>query len=172
MTLIYKFIRGHFTPFDDRHSVSKIWARLNQGEKRYATDKDFTYNSDMTLSLDLETWFKVTAHPLLYPKTLYRWSLSQVGPPGEKICPRQAISEWQTDRKTDGLITIGRPQSKALIIFDRSNFWFLSFDFQTYTETLNITMRYNSGCNNHLKLGWREFKNWSLILLIIYILIR
>lgn len=31
-------------------------------EKRYAPDMDFSYNSDMTFTFDLETWIKVTAH--------------------------------------------------------------------------------------------------------------
>lgn len=56
-----EFSRG---PFGCRHYVSKVWARLNKGERRYALDKDFVYNSAMTLTVDLKTWFKVTAHPL------------------------------------------------------------------------------------------------------------
>lgn len=102
MTLIYKFIRGHFTPFDDRHSVSKIWARLNQGEKRYATDKDFTYNSDMTLSLDLETWFKVTAHPL--PKDTLQVKFKPGWASGREDMPQTSdlgMTDGQKDGRTD-----------------------------------------------------------------------
>lgn len=37
---------------------------MDEGEKRYALDKNFSYNSAMTLTLDLETWLKVTVYPL------------------------------------------------------------------------------------------------------------
>lgn len=47
------FVQGHCTPFNHRHSVSEVWARLDQGEIRYAPDTDFTYNPAMTLTLDL-----------------------------------------------------------------------------------------------------------------------
>lgn len=40
-------------------------SRLEQGERIYDLDKDFSHNSAMSLSLDLETWYKVTAYPLL-----------------------------------------------------------------------------------------------------------
>lgn len=45
--------------------MSEVIARLDQREKRYASDMNFSYNSAMTFTFDLETWFKVTAHPLL-----------------------------------------------------------------------------------------------------------
>lgn len=32
-------IKGHYTPFTQRHSVGKVWAILGQGERRYAPDK-------------------------------------------------------------------------------------------------------------------------------------
>lgn len=57
-------IQGHCTSFTKRHSVSEVWARLDQMVRRYALDKEFSYNSAMTLTLDLETRFKITVHPL------------------------------------------------------------------------------------------------------------
>lgn len=50
---------------DHKHSMSEVWARLNQSEKNYAPDKDFIYNTVITLSFNWETWFKITALPLL-----------------------------------------------------------------------------------------------------------
>lgn len=41
--------------------------------------------------------------------------MSQIGPRGKKICPGQVLSDGQKDKQTDGLITIGCPQSGALI---------------------------------------------------------
>lgn len=38
--------------------VSEVWAKLDQGERRYFPDKDFIYHSIMALTLDLETRFK------------------------------------------------------------------------------------------------------------------
>lgn len=49
------FIQCHCTFVDHRHSVSKVWARLDQGDIRYAQYKDFIDNSAMTLTLDTQT---------------------------------------------------------------------------------------------------------------------
>lgn len=69
------FIQGQCTPFDHRHYVSEVWARSDQGERRYGPDKDFSYKSVMTFSFDVETLFKITAHPLptstLWVKNMY-----------------------------------------------------------------------------------------------------
>lgn len=37
---------------------------MDQRERIYDPDKDFSDNSAMKLTFKLETWFKVTAHPL------------------------------------------------------------------------------------------------------------
>lgn len=68
----------------------------------------FSDNSAMTLTLDLEPWFKVTAHP----KALWKWSMSQMGPRGEKLCRGQMISVRQTDKP----ITIEPMQSGVIVI--------------------------------------------------------
>lgn len=46
--------------------------------------------------------------------------MSQIGPKEQKICSGQAFSDGQMDGPTASLITIGRPQSGALI--DNDNF--------------------------------------------------
>lgn len=69
--------------------------RLDNGERRYASDKDFIYNSAMTLTVDLDTWFEVTAH--LYPKALCLGSLNQIWPREKKIFSGQANSNRETD---------------------------------------------------------------------------
>lgn len=48
-------MQGQCTPFDRRHSVSEVLARLDKREKRYAPDMDFLYTSAMTFTYDLET---------------------------------------------------------------------------------------------------------------------
>lgn len=55
----------------------------SKGEKTFP-DKDFSYDSAMTLTLDLETWFQVTAQPL--QKVILWVKYGQIGPMGEKIC--------------------------------------------------------------------------------------
>lgn len=50
---------------DHKHSMSEVWARLNQREKSYAPDKIVIYNTVITLSFNWQTWFKITALPLL-----------------------------------------------------------------------------------------------------------
>lgn len=67
------------------HSVGEVQARLDQKGRIYDLKKDF---------LSLETWFKVTAHPL--PKVTY--SLSHIGPRREKLCSRQVISDENTNQ--------------------------------------------------------------------------
>lgn len=39
--------------------MGEEWARLDHGERIYDPDKDFSHNSAITLTFDLETWFKV-----------------------------------------------------------------------------------------------------------------
>lgn len=41
-------IQCHCKPFDHRHPVCEVWARLDQGEIIYDPDKDFSDNSAMT----------------------------------------------------------------------------------------------------------------------------
>lgn len=58
--------------------------------------------SDITLTLDLETQFKVIAHPLLRGTLLVKYDPAWAK--GEKICSIQVFS----DRRTGRLITIGQ----------------------------------------------------------------
>lgn len=48
------FIKCHCTFFDHKHYVSKVSARLDRGEIRYAQDKDFIDNSALNLTLDTQ----------------------------------------------------------------------------------------------------------------------
>lgn len=61
----------------------------------------------MTITLDLETWFKVTAH--LCPKDLF----PKVNEPDLATGRDEDKRSWteKRDGKTDRLITKGRPQS-------------------------------------------------------------
>lgn len=60
----------------------------------------FSHNSAMTLTLNLETWFKVTAHPL--PKGALDM-LMKYEPDWANgtICPKKVISGRQMDGRTD-----------------------------------------------------------------------
>lgn len=82
------------------HSVGELWARLDQGERICDPDNDSSDNSAITLTLDLEFWFKVTTHPSpndsLYLKYKPDWAK------GKTKCPGQVISDGQTDRRTAG----------------------------------------------------------------------
>lgn len=51
-------------PFYQKHPVGKVCARLVQGKRMYDLDKDFLFNFAITLNLDVETWFKITAKSL------------------------------------------------------------------------------------------------------------
>lgn len=59
--------------------MGEVWTRLDQSERRYAPEKDFSFNTVLTFTLDLEIWFKVTAQPLLkssvYLKYEPKWAL-------------------------------------------------------------------------------------------------
>lgn len=62
LTLHLQTFKGNCSSFDCMHSVSlDLWIK---GEK-WALDKDFSSNSAKTFIFDHETWFKVTAHPIL-----------------------------------------------------------------------------------------------------------
>lgn len=70
-------VQGHCTPLTRRHYAHDI-SHIGSMEKIYP-DKDSTHSmrSDMALTLDLETWFKVTE--VLYSKAHWtNWSLSGV----------------------------------------------------------------------------------------------
>lgn len=72
---ISNLVQGHCTPLTRRHYAHTI-SHIGSKEKIYP-DKDFTHSmrSDMALTLDLETWFKVTE--VLYSKAHWtNWSLS------------------------------------------------------------------------------------------------
>lgn len=79
--------------------MGELWARLDQGEGIYDPYRDFSLNSAMTLTLDQETCFKITAHPL--PK---RHSLSKVRAwldQGDKWSRPERRTDGQTDGQTD-----------------------------------------------------------------------
>lgn len=71
-------IQGHCTPFDRRHSVNEVITRLNQREKRHAPDMDFSFNSAITFTFDLETWYKVTANSLLKSSDYVKYKPNRV----------------------------------------------------------------------------------------------
>lgn len=104
------FKHHSMSPFDYRHSVSEVLARLDQGERRNAPDMDFSYNSALTLSFHLETWFNDNAHPLT--KALWGWNMSQIGPSGEKM-----LQTW--DRQTDGRMDWWKDRWKDVRWMDR-----------------------------------------------------
>lgn len=88
------------------HSVREVRTRLYQKGRIYDLTKEF---------LTLETWFKVTAHPL--PKVTY--SLRQIGPRRVELCSRQVISYEQTNQYR-------APSSKAEITKIKSQNLFLN----------------------------------------------
>lgn len=47
-------IQSHCIPFDQRHQVTEVKARLEQRERKCVPDKDFSYSSAMTFKSDLE----------------------------------------------------------------------------------------------------------------------
>lgn len=59
----------------------------------------FLYNSAMTLTIDLETWFKVTSYVLLKGTVWVKYEPYWAR--GEKICSGQEISNGQADGRTD-----------------------------------------------------------------------
>lgn len=67
--LPWHMIYGHYLmsllPLDQRHHVGEVWARLEQGESRYAPDKYFSYNSFLTFTFDIKNLFNVIKHTLL-----------------------------------------------------------------------------------------------------------
>lgn len=67
--LPWHVIYGHYLmsllPLDQRHHVGEVWARLEQGESRYAPDKYFPYNSFLTFTFDIKNLFNVIKHTLL-----------------------------------------------------------------------------------------------------------
>lgn len=70
------------------------------------------------MTLDLETWFRVTAHPL--PKGCAGELWVRLGIGERRYAPQTsylARTDEQTDERTNRLITIGRPQSGSPIIY-------------------------------------------------------
>lgn len=107
----FNFTQSHILTID---TVSKIWARWDLGARRYAPD-----NITFFYDLNLIPRAMVQGHCTPFPKT----ENGQIWPRGEKISI-QVILDGQTDGMTDGLITIERPQSGALI----RNLQYWSFD--------------------------------------------
>lgn len=52
------------TLFDQRHSASEVRVRMDQGKKILIQPRIF-HNSAVTLTFNLETWFKAATHPLI-----------------------------------------------------------------------------------------------------------
>lgn len=101
---------------DHKHSMSEVWARLNQREKSYAPDKIFIYNSVITLSFNWQTWFKITALPLLnyIAQCVEVWAWLGRGGGREDILWTSGLGQT-----TDGLITIRCPHTGTLIVKKR-----------------------------------------------------
>lgn len=73
----------------------------------------------MMLTLDLEAWFKVSAHPL---PTL--WVKYEPAKGREDMLRTSDLGRTNGQGRTDGLITIGHPQSGALMIkTQRTTLW-------------------------------------------------
>lgn len=52
-----------------------ISSQIEANGEKNAPDKDFSYNSAMTIIFHLENWFKVTTHS--YSKDLFMWRMNQ-----------------------------------------------------------------------------------------------
>lgn len=92
-----------------KNFVGEVWTRWEHGERIYDLDEVISHNTAMTLTLDPETWFKVTAHPLHQGALWVRAKLGQ----GDKNVP----DKWsRADRRTEKGQTdiIGGPQSSTL----------------------------------------------------------
>lgn len=94
------FVQGHCTIFDQGTLLVKYkpdW--IKRKEYMIQSRFFFLYNSAMTLTLDLETWFKVIAHPL--PKDT-QWVKYE--PDWAKVRERKnAPNKWsQMDGQQDG----------------------------------------------------------------------
>lgn len=74
---------------------------MDQGERTYDPNKDFSVNSAMTLTLQLETSTKVHANLLFIGTLLVKYEPDWVKERGEKIFPRQVIYDGRTDRWTN-----------------------------------------------------------------------
>lgn len=101
MTLSYKLYLKSLHTLNLRHFVSEVWARLDQGERRYALYKDFIYNS---ANLNIRPINKVKGHHTLVTQ---RHSVGEVWARlGQrdiyKICSRQVILYRQKDGLTNG----------------------------------------------------------------------
>lgn len=83
--------------------MGEVWAGLDQGERIYDLDKDFADNSAMTLTLNLETWFEVTAKTL--PKdTLGKVKYEPDWAKGREYLTRTSDlrrSDWRDGGRTD-----------------------------------------------------------------------
>lgn len=81
----------------------------------YLLWKRFFDWSDMTLTIVQKTSIKITAHPLTKGTLWVKFELDRAKRGGGGI----TLNKWsQTDRRTDGLITIGNLQSGVLVNLD------------------------------------------------------
>lgn len=79
-----------------QHFVGEVWVWLDKGERKYALDKDFSFYYAIIKILDLDTWFKLTAHPL--PRGTLRKKYEPDWAKGRKYTP----DKWsQTNQETD-----------------------------------------------------------------------
>lgn len=101
-------IQCHCTPFDHRHPVCEVWARLDQGE--------IIYMIRTRTFLIILLWPRnvVHGHCLLFTQRH-----SDVWEPdwakGRENMSGQVISDGQTGRRTNRLITLGRPNNDSIL---------------------------------------------------------
>lgn len=74
-------------------------SQIETGKRTYDPDNDFSDNSVMILTLDLETWFKITAHPL--PKGTLQVTYEPNWAKGREDMPQKMISDGQMDERTN-----------------------------------------------------------------------
>lgn len=56
--------------------MGEVWASLGLRERKNALDKDFSYNSAITVTFNFQNWFKVTAHPLFKSSGYVKYELN------------------------------------------------------------------------------------------------
>lgn len=72
-----------------RHPVGEVYYKLHQGEKIYDPEwEKILDNSALILTLDLDTWTKVS-----FTQSIMRVNLQPDWVKGKKICSWQAISD-------------------------------------------------------------------------------
>lgn len=108
-----KWVKIYCIPFDQRHSVGKTWTILNQGDKMYDPDQDFSRNSSMTLTVELN--FSVQDYCTMSIQRHSVWSMNPFCPMRKKISQNISDKWSRKDRRTDIQITIERQLNGTLI---------------------------------------------------------